>query len=66
MSTAFMIRSTIVLVWVIVALAGLGVARFFDLLVNGWPALATLVGILIGGKTFERVKELTAGRGGGA
>ena len=54
-----MIRATIVLVWVLIALAGCGVARFFDLVVQGWPALAALLGIMIGGKTLERVKELT-------
>lgn len=60
-----MIRLTIVLTWVIIALAGFGVGRFFDLVVQGWPALATLLGILIGGKTFERVRELgVAGKAG--
>jgi hypothetical protein len=62
MNTAVMIRLTILLVWVVIALAGFGVGRFFDLVVQGWPALAALLGIMIGGKTMERVKELTGAR----
>jgi hypothetical protein len=62
MSTATSIRITVVLIWTIVALAGFGVGRFFDLVVQGWPALSALLAIMIGGKTFERVKELTAGK----
>ncbi len=58
MNTAWMIRITIVFTLGIILLAGFGVARFFDLVVQGWPALATLLGIMIGGKTWERVKEL--------
>jgi hypothetical protein len=58
LSTAVMIRGTIVLVWVMIALAGCDVLRFYDLVVQGWPALAALLGIMIGGKTLERVKEL--------
>jgi hypothetical protein len=61
MNTALMIRVTIVLVWVIIILACFGVGRAFDLVVQGWPGLASLLGIMIGGKTMERVKELTAG-----
>ncbi len=61
-STAAMIRLTIVLVWTIIALAGFGVGRFFDLVVQGWPALAALLAITIGGKTMERVKELGVGK----
>ncbi len=53
-----MIRATIVLTWLIIALAGFGVGRFYDLVVQGWPALAALLGIMVGGKTMERVKEL--------
>lgn len=63
LSTAAMIRITIAGVWVIIALAGCGVARFYDLVVQGWPALAALLGIMVGGKTFERVKEITATKG---
>ncbi len=59
MNTARMIRVTIVLVWMIIILAGVGVGRFFDLVVQGWPGLASLLAIMIGGKTMERVKELT-------
>ena len=59
MSTATSIRLTVLLLWLAVALAGLDVARFYDLVVQGWPALASLLAIMIGGKTFERVKELT-------
>jgi hypothetical protein len=55
-----MIRLTIFMVWVVVAMAGCNVGRFYDLVVEGWPALAALLGIMIGGKTLERVKELTA------
>lgn len=58
METKTMIRVTIVLTWTVVALAGFNVARFYDLVVQGWPALAALLGIMIGGKTMERVKEL--------
>lgn len=58
MSTAVTIRITIALTWVIIALAGCDVRRFYDLVVQGWPALAALLGIMIGGKTMERVKEL--------
>ena len=58
MNTAVMIRVTIVLTWLIIALAGFGVGRFYDLVVQGWPALAALLGIMVGGKTMERVKEL--------
>ena len=62
MNTAFMIRVTIGLVWTIIVLACFGVGRSFDLVVEGWPGLAALLGIMIGGKTMERVKELTVGR----
>ncbi len=58
MNTAVMIRATIILTWLIIALAGFGVGRFYDLVVQGWPALAALLGIMVGGKTMERVKEL--------
>jgi hypothetical protein len=58
MNTAVMIRLTIVFTLSIILLAGFGVARFFDLVVQGWPALAALLGIMVGGKTMERVKEL--------
>lgn len=58
MNTGFMIKATIVLTWAIIALAGCDVRRFYDLVVQGWPALAALLGIMIGGKTMERVKEL--------
>lgn len=61
MNTATSIRVTVVFFLTIIALAGFGVARFYDLVINGWEALAALLGIMIGGKTFERVKELTAG-----
>jgi hypothetical protein len=61
METKTMIRVTIVLTWTVVALAGFNVARFYDLVVQGWPALAALLGIMIGGKTMERVKELHVG-----
>lgn len=54
-----MIRVTIVLAWVIIGLAGMGVGRFYDLVVQGWEALAALLAIMVGGKTMERVKELT-------
>lgn len=58
-----MIRITIALTWLIVFLAGFGVARFFDLVIQGWMALAALLGIMIGGKTMERVRELGVGTG---
>jgi xanthosine utilization system XapX-like protein len=58
MDTGFMIKVTIVLTWAIIACAGFNVGRFYDLVVQGWPALAALLGIMIGGKTMERVKEL--------
>jgi xanthosine utilization system XapX-like protein len=61
MNTGVMIRVTIVFTWVIIVLAGCGVGRFYDLVVQGWPALAALLGIMIGGKTMERVKELHVG-----
>jgi len=60
MGTPTMIRVTIILTWVIIACAGFGVGKFYDLVVNGWMALAALLGIMIGGKTWERVQELTA------
>ncbi len=66
MSTANMIRLTIALTWAVIALAGFGVARWFDLVVQGWPALAALLGIMIGGKTLERVRELGVRAPGGA
>jgi hypothetical protein len=59
MDTGFMIKSTIALLWVIIALAGFGVGRFFDLVVQGWPGLTSLLAVMIGGKTLQRVKELT-------
>lgn len=58
LNTAVMIRSSIVFTLIIIILAGCDVLRFYDLVVQGWPALAALLGILIGGKTMERVKEL--------
>ena len=61
MNTGTMIRVTIVLTWTVIALAGFGVGRFYDPVVQGWPALAALLGIMIGGKTMERVKELNVG-----
>ena len=61
MNTGFMIKFTIAFMWVTIALAGFNVARFYDLVVQGWPALAALLGIMIGGKTMERVKELKVG-----
>lgn len=59
--TKLLIRLTILLNMTLIALAGFNVARFYDLVVQGWPALAALLGIMIGGKTMERVKELHVG-----
>lgn len=58
MNTAWMIRLTIALIWGCIICAGFGVARFYDLVVIGWPALMALVGIMIGGKTLEAVKDM--------
>lgn len=63
MNTPAMIRAHIVLTFAIILLAGFDVARFFELLVQGWPALTSVLAIMIGGKTFERTRELTAGKG---
>jgi len=62
MSTPTMIRAHIILTFAVILLAGFDVARFFDLLVTGWPALSSVLAIMIGGKTYERTKELTAGK----
>lgn len=60
-NTGFMIRFVTFFTLALIVLAGFGVARFFDLVVQGWPALAAILGIMVGGKTMERVKELGVG-----
>lgn len=63
MSTAVMIRAQALLIFAVILLAGFDVARFFDLLVQGWMPLVSVLGVMIGGKTIEHVKELTVSRG---
>lgn len=59
MNTGTMIRLTTVFYLAVIIAAGMNVGRFYDLVVTGWPALTSILGIMIGGKTLERVKELT-------
>ena len=64
MDTPMMIRAQILLTFAVILLAGFDVARFFQLFVDGWPALMSVLAIMIGGKTFERTRELTAAKKG--
>jgi len=57
--TKFMIRAAIVLHFAIIVCAMFGVGKSYELIVEGWEGLAAFLGILVGGKTFERAKEIT-------
>jgi hypothetical protein len=63
MNTKFNICVTVLIIWTVILLAAFGIGKALELVINGWPALASLLGIMIGGKTFERVRELTGKAG---
>ena len=59
LQTKWMIRAALVLNFLIITGAALGVGRCYDLMTNGgWMGIVSLTGVMIGGKVAERVKEL--------
>jgi hypothetical protein len=59
MSKRFNICVTIVIFWAIFLMAAFGLGKALELVVTGWPAMSSLIGVMIGGATYTRAKEIT-------
>ncbi|MGZ5445284.1 MAG: hypothetical protein ACXW5J_26765 [Thermoanaerobaculia bacterium] len=57
LTTPMMIRLQILVTVAVIMLAGADVGRFYEMLIEGWPALSSFLLIMIGGKTYEATRN---------